>query len=130
MKPDPVATTIEGDHASSTLHNGNIHHSIYITLKDKSPSAIKKQLELGRKYLTKHPGEISFFATVLARNLTRHKQVDYLFNEEDYDVAFIMIFADRHAHDAYQVSDDHVNHFIPKSNLNWQKIRVFDSVEE
>jgi len=108
---------------------GNIHHDIYITLKDKSPENAQRQLELGRKYLTNHPGELSFSATVLAHNLTRHKQVAYLFNEDDFDVAFHMIFSDRQSHDAYQVSDAHVNHFIPESNPNWVKIRVFDSVE-
>ncbi|GGA82250.1 stress responsive protein [Brucella endophytica] len=109
--------------------NGRIHHAIYITLKDKSPAAVQKQLELGEKFLSNHPGELSFFPTVLAHNLTRHKQVAYLFNEDDFDVAFIMVFADRQSHDAYQVSDAHVNHFIPQSNPNWVKIRVFDSVE-
>ncbi|PYE88173.1 Dabb family protein [Phyllobacterium leguminum] len=109
--------------------NGRIHHSIYITLKDKSEAAVRKQLELGEKYLSDHPGELSFFATVVARNLTRHKQVAYLFNEDNFDVAFHMIWADAKSHDAYQVSDAHVNHFIPQSNPNWVKIRVFDSVE-
>ncbi|RCS24563.1 Dabb family protein [Phyllobacterium salinisoli] len=106
-----------------------MHHSIYITLKDKNPAAVEKQLELGKKYLNDHPGELSFFATVVAHDLTRHKQVSYLFNEDDFDVAFHMVFADRQAHDTYQISDAHVNHFIPQSNLNWVKIRVFDSVE-
>lgn len=115
--------------ASFAPAKGHIHHSIYITLKDKSPDAVKKQLELGKKYLTKHPGELSFFATVVARNLTRHKQVAYLFNEDNFDVAFHMVWADREAHDVYQNSDRHVHHFIPESKPNWVKIRVFDSVE-
>ncbi|AOK29626.1 MULTISPECIES: hypothetical protein [Burkholderia] len=106
-----------------------IHHDIFITLKDKSPAAVQKQLELGRKYLTNHPGELSFSATVLAQNLTRHQQVSYLFNEDNFDVAFHLVFSGRSAHDKYQVSDAHVKHFIPQSNPNWVKIRVFDSVE-
>jgi hypothetical protein len=106
-----------------------IYHDIYITLKDKSPSAVQRQLELGKKYLANHPGELSFTATVLAHNLTRHKQVPYLFNEDNFDVAFHMVFSGRRAHDDYQVSDEHVKHFIPDSNPNWIKIRVFDSVE-
>jgi hypothetical protein len=106
-----------------------IHHDIYITLKDKSPGAVQRQLELGKKYLTNHPGELSFYATVLAHNLTRHKQVSYLTNEDGFDVAFHMVFSSRRAHDEYQVCDAHVNHFIPKSNPNWVKIRVFDSAE-
>jgi hypothetical protein len=108
---------------------GRIHHDIFITLKDKSPAAVQRQLELGKKYLANHAGELSFSATALAHNLTRHKQVAYLFNDDGFDVAFHMVFADRQAHDAYQVSDAHVKHFIPQSNPNWVKIRVFDSVE-
>jgi hypothetical protein len=115
--------------ASHAAANGHIHHDIFITLKDKSPDAVQRQLELGKKYLANHPGELSFFATALAHNLTRHKQVSYLFNDDGFDVAFHMVFANREAHDAYQVSDAHVKHFIPESNPNWVKIRVFDSVE-
>ena len=115
--------------ASIAAANGHIHHDIFITLKDKSPVAIQKQLELGKKYLDNHPGELSFFATALAHNLTRHKQVSYLFNDDGFDVAFHMVFANREAHDAYQVSDAHVHHFIPESNPNWVKIRMFDSIE-
>jgi hypothetical protein len=121
-----TSTTLD---ASNTITDGHIHHDIFITLKDKSAARVQKQLALGKKYLANHPGELSFFATVLAHNLTRHKQVAYLFNDDDFDVAFHMVFSDRQAHDAYQVSDAHVNHFIPESNPNWVKIRVFDSVE-
>ena len=115
--------------AKTETGDGRIHHDIFITLRDKSPKAVERQLDLGRKYLTNHPGELSFSSTVLAKNLTRHKQVSYLFNDDEFDVAFHVIFANRRAHDVYQTSDQHVNHFIPESNPNWVKIRVFDSAE-
>jgi len=123
---DSVAAT---ENTSGAAASERIHHDIFITLKDKSPAAVQRQLELGKKYLTNHAGELSFFATVLAHDLTRHKQVAYLFNDDAFDVAFHMVFSSRQAHDAYQVSDRHVKHFIPESNPNWVKIRVFDSVE-
>jgi hypothetical protein len=104
-----------------------IFHTIYITLKDNSKEAIKRQLALGEKYLANHPGEIAFAASVYDPNVTRHKQVSYLVNEH-FDVAFHMMFKDRKSHDAYQVSPRHVKQFIPESNTNWVKIRVFDSV--
>ena len=66
---------------------------------------------------------------MLAHNLARHKQVPYLFNDDAFDVAFHIVFSGRKAHDEYQVSDAHVKHFIPESNPNWVKIRVFDSIE-
>jgi hypothetical protein len=107
--------------------NGPIFHSIYITLKDRSEEAIQHQLELGKKYLSGHPGELSFVPCVMAKNVTRHKQVSYLVNE-DFDVAFHFLFKDRESHDKYQTSERHVKHFIPESNTNWVRIKVFDSV--
>jgi hypothetical protein len=93
--------------------------------------AVQKQLRLGKEYLgvNKHPGELSFSATVLATGLKRHKQVPYLHNETDFDVAFHLIFANARAHDKYQCSYAHVHEFIPKSKSNWQELRVFDSVK-
>jgi hypothetical protein len=127
MKPTAHADAMTDN--DSMPNDGPIHHDIFITLKDRGVAAIQRQLDLGKAYLRNHPGELSFFATVLARQLTRHKQVAYLFNEDDFDVAFHMVFADRQAHDTYQVSEAHVGHFIPESSPNWVKIRVFDSSE-
>lgn len=130
----PCDTPTAGD-TSATRHpptsrDTPIHHDIYITLKDHSKMAIQKQLRLGKEYLgvNKHPGELSFSATVLATGLKRHKQVPYLHNETDFDVAFHLIFANARAHDKYQCSYAHVHEFIPKSKSNWQELRVFDSV--
>lgn len=114
-----------------TSRDRPIYHDIYITLKDHSQIAVQKQLRLGKEYLSvhKHPGEISFTATVLATGLKRHQQVPYLHNETDFDVAFHLVFANARAHDQYQVSYAHVHEFIPKSKSNWQELRVFDSVK-
>lgn len=123
-----TATLASAETAPASNTHGMINHDIFITLKDASPAAIQKQLELGREYLANHPGEVSFSSTVLAQGLTRHQQVPYLHNDTDFTVAFHMVFANAKAHDAYQISDAHVNHFIPLSNPNWVQIRVFDSV--
>jgi hypothetical protein len=114
-----------------TTRDTPIHHDIYITLKDHSKIAVQKQLRLGKEYLGvhQHPGELSFSATVLATGLKRHKQVPYLHNETDFDVAFHLVFANARAHDKYQCSYAHVHEFIPKSKSNWQELRVFDSVK-
>ncbi|WP_445494366.1 DNA methyltransferase [Photorhabdus sp. SF281] len=74
-----------------------------------------------------HPGELSFSATVLAHGITRHKQVSYLFNDTDFTVAFHIVFTNAEKHNEYQISKAHVDKFIPMSNPNWEKIRVFDS---
>jgi hypothetical protein len=64
----------------------------------------------------------------LIDNLHGHK-VPYLFNDDGFDVAIHIVFADRKALDEYQVSDTHVRHFIRESNPNWKTIRVFDTQE-
>jgi|SRR6185437_4931892 len=104
-----------------------ILHQIFLTLKDNRENEIRRQLELGEKYLTDHPGEVSFAASTLAHGLKRHKQVQYLHNEQNFDVAFHIIWKDVASHDAYQVSDKHVRHFIPLSKSNWTEVRVFDT---
>ena len=93
--------------------------------------AVQKQVKLGKEYLGvhKHPGELSFSATVLATGLKRHQQVPYLHNETDFDVAFHLVFANARAHNLYQCSYAHVHEFIPRSKSNWQELRVFDSVK-
>lgn len=109
------------------VQSGTFLHQIFITLKDKSEKAVQKQLELGNRYLTGHPGELSFEMSVLARGLKRHKQVAYLHNEQNFDVAFSIVWKDAASHDAYQTSDKHVKHFIPLSKSNWIELRVFDT---
>jgi len=133
--PTPCNKTTAGDTSATlyppTTRDAPIHHDIYITLKDHSKLAIQKQLKLGKEYLGvhKHPGELSFSATVLATGLKRHQQVPYLHNETDFDVAFHLVFANARAHNIYQCSYAHVHEFIPKSKSNWQELRVFDSVK-
>ena len=105
----------------------HIHHSIYITMKDNSPAEVKRQLQLGKEYLSNHPGQLSLMCCTLSKGLERHKQVSYLHNEQNWDVSFHLIFESAEAHDKYQTSDRHVKHFIPMSKDNWTELRVFDS---
>ena len=122
-----TTTKSKGAAAQPDLTPGMIFHEIFIKLKDASPAAVKKQLDLGREYLSNHPGQLSFAATVLATGLTRHTQVSYLLNDIAFTVCFHITFANAQAHNEYQVSPRHVEHFIPLSNSNWESIRVFDS---
>lgn len=103
-----------------------IQHNIYIKLKDDSPEKIKAQFELGKEYLSKHPGQISLSYGAVAKNITRHQQKPNLHNIEDFDVVFSFIFEDEKAHDLYQVSERHKK-FIAQSNQNWDNIRILDS---
>jgi hypothetical protein len=98
---------------------------MYISPKDNSPEAVANQFALGNKYISTHRGEISYSSTVLVHDLRRHKQISYLFNDDQIDVTFHLVFKDRASHDAYQVSDSHANHFIPESNPNWKEKFAF-----
>ncbi len=99
-------------------------HNVFFTLKDPSAAARQQLLASCRKHLTGHPGTVSFSCGTLVEDLTREV------NDRDFHVALHILFADRTAHDQYQVSPRHVQ-FIEENRPTWAKVRVFDSdVEE
>jgi hypothetical protein len=104
-------------------HNrtGLLAHMVYFALHDRSEAAREQLLRACRTYLTNHPG-ILFFGCG-----TRDPELLREVNDRDFDVALQMIFRDRAAHDAYQVSPDH-QRFIAENRANWRLVRVFDSV--
>jgi hypothetical protein len=95
-------------------------HSVYFSLKDNTPEAKKKLVESCKKYLTKHEGEVYFAAGTLA------EEFDRPVNDRDFDVALLIIFKDKAAHDKYQEADRHQK-FIDENKDNWKKVRVFDA---
>lgn len=95
-------------------------HMVYFRLKDNSPAAIEAMLAACRKYLNGHPGTVFFGVGTLVPDLAREV------NDRDFDVALQVVFADRAAHDAYQVHERHVK-FIEENKPNWAKVRVFDA---
>src|SRR5438094_7033667 len=56
-------------------------HSVYFTLKDRTPAARKKLVQACKKYLSKHPGEVSFTVGTVCEDLKRPV------NDLDFDVA-------------------------------------------
>ncbi|MGD9855871.1 MAG: Dabb family protein [Planctomycetaceae bacterium] len=95
-------------------------HNVYFSLKDRSAESVDRQVRACHTLLTGHPG-IEFLAVgVLAAELQREV------NDLDFDVALHMIFADKAAHDRYQVSESHQN-FIAQNKEHWRQVRVFDS---
>lgn len=122
-----IATvSIYGQQNLSSFGKQVIQHNIYIKLKDSSPEKVKAQFDLGKKYLSKHPGQISLSYGELAKKITRHQQKPNLNNIEDFDVVFSFIFENEKAHDVYQISDRHKK-FILESNQNWDNIKILDS---
>lgn len=98
-------------------------HSVYFSLKDASPSGKTQFLAGCQKYLTNHPGTLYFAAGPIASELERPV------NDRDFDVALLIVFADKKAHDDYQVSERHQD-FIKEAGDRLAKVRVFDSYVE
>jgi heme-degrading monooxygenase HmoA len=95
-------------------------HNVFFRLIDNSDAAKAKLIAACKKYLTGHPGEVFFSVGTLAAEYARPV------NDRDFDVALLVVFRDRAAHDAYQKAERHTT-FIAESKDNWHSVRVFDS---
>ena len=94
-------------------------HIVYFTLHDASPAKIDALVAACHRYLSRHPGTVFYAAGSLA-DLAREV------NDRAFHVGLHVIFADRAAHDAYQVHPEH-KQFIEEQKANWKQVRVFDS---
>ncbi|MBM4087850.1 MAG: Dabb family protein [Planctomycetes bacterium] len=97
-----------------------LSHDVYFTLKDKSDDAKRALVAACKKYLSDHPGTVWFSAGVLAGEFERDV------NDRAFDVALLIVFKDKAAHDAYQESPKHEK-FIEEFGDVWESVRVFDS---
>ncbi|HEX4000455.1 MAG TPA: Dabb family protein [Pirellulales bacterium] len=104
----------------ATVSGGpRLAHIVFFALKDSSAAARQQLADACQRYLTGHPGEVSFSVGTpadLARDV----------NDRDFDVALHIVFETRAAHDAYQTAPRHLK-FIDECKANWKKVRVFDS---
>ena len=96
-------------------------HNVYFTLKDRSQEKIDGLVAACNTYLTDHPGTRFFFAGTLEKDLARPV------NDLAFDVALVIVFEDRAAHDVYQTAPRH-NQFIDQEKENWAQVRVFDAI--
>ena len=97
-----------------------ISHMVYFELADASEAKIQELLAECKKYLDNHPGLEFFGVGTLNQDLAREV------NDRQFHVSLHTVFADRAAHDAYQVEPRHLT-FIENNKSNWKKVRVFDS---
>jgi hypothetical protein len=97
-----------------------VAHMVYFKLKESNEAGREKLLAACQKYLSGHEGTVYFSAGVLAPEFKREV------NDQDFDVALNVVFANKAAHDKYQ---DHPRHlkFIEENRETWAKVRVFDS---
>ena len=97
-----------------------IAHHVFFTLKDKGVDSIAKLVAACNEYLDDHPGVVYFAVG------TRNPELVRPVNDADFDVSLHVVFADRKAHDDYQVGERHLK-FIEQEKEGWAQVRVFDS---
>lgn len=95
-------------------------HDVYFELKDDTPAARAALVAACKKYLTGHPGTVSFSAGPIVEEHARPV------NDRAWDVALHLYFKDKASHDAYQEAARH-KQFIAEQQAGWRSVRVFDS---
>ncbi len=101
-----------------------IAHNVFFKLHDGSEAGRAKLLDACRKYLTGHPGVVSFACGIVEPDLARPV------NDRDFDVSLHLIFDTRESHDIYQEQAPRHHQFIEENKADWAKVRVFDSIVE
>jgi len=96
-------------------------HVVFFTLKDQSPASRQAFVAACDKYLTDHPGTVHYSAGV------REPSYQRPVNDQEFDVALVVVFDSKEAHDQYQVAPRH-KEFIAEQSVNWSKVRVFDAL--
>jgi hypothetical protein len=96
-------------------------HAVFFTLKDRSPRACDALVSACRKYLTDHPGGEHFSAGLRGQHYVRPV------NDQEFDVALVIVFATEADHDHYQTAPRHRS-FVEEQSPNWAEVRVFDAL--
>ena len=96
-------------------------HVVFFTLKDQSCASCEAFVAACDKYLTDHPGTVHYSAGI------RESSYQRPVNDQEFDVALVVVFDSKEAHDQYQVAPRH-KEFIAEQSVNWSKVRVFDAL--
>ncbi len=96
-------------------------HSVYFTLKENTAETRDRLIAACQHYLSGHPGTVHFSAGSRATNCDRPV------NDQEFDVALVLVFACEADHEKYQVSDSH-QQFLAELNDCWSQVRVFDAL--
>lgn len=95
-------------------------HVVYFTVKDHAKELQDRLVAGCHQHLTDHPGTLHFSAGSRAVDYQRDV------NDQQFDVALILVFATEADHDRYQDSDRH-QQFIAEFKACWSQVRVFDA---
>jgi hypothetical protein len=96
-------------------------HLVFFTLKERSVDARDAFVAACHKYLSDHPGVTHFSAGPRGESYVRPV------NDQEFDVALVLVFATEADHDAYQVSPRH-KAFLAEQSPHWASVRIFDAL--
>jgi hypothetical protein len=105
----------------STATPPRLAHLVFFTLTDRSSASVDAFVGLCREHLSDHPGTVHFSAGPRGESYTRPV------NDQEFDVALVLVFQSEADHDAYQVSPRH-KQFLAEASQRWAKVRVFDAL--
>ena len=97
-----------------------LSHMVYFTLKDPSQAARQQLIDSCRRYLPGHDGIVFFAVGNHTPDLKRPV------NDHGFHVTANVVFESREAHDAYQISENHLA-FIKENKESWELLRIFDA---
>lgn len=105
----------------STAAPLGLAHLVFFTLQDRTPAAREAFVAICHEHLSDHPGVVHFSAGPRGESYTR------AVNDQDFDVALVLVFASEADHEAYQISPRH-KQFVAEASPRWAKVRVFDAL--
>ena len=97
-----------------------VAHSVFFTMKDRSPDAVARFVKSCDKYLTGHLGTVSYSVGTMAKDVVEEA------SDRDFDVALLVVFEDKTALATYHKSPRH-DQFVAENKDDFAKVRVFDS---
>ncbi len=100
---------------------GQLTHCVFFSLKESTPENCQALVDDCDHFLKRPGGVVSLHVGIREADLNREV------NDTDFDVALVVVFEDRAAHDVYQDHPDH-RAFIERNKETWRSVRVFDAV--
>ncbi|MDD3588237.1 MAG: Dabb family protein [Thermoguttaceae bacterium] len=95
-------------------------HTVFFTLKDKTPAVFNAFVEDTKTFGKDIPGTVFF---QVGTRLPDQKDPIY---DQDFDVMLVSTFPDAKTLDAYLVHPDHVA-YCERNGNNWANIRIADA---
>jgi len=96
-------------------------HCVFFALKDNSPENCRALVDQCNLYLNRPGGVVSMEVGI------RDADLDRDVNDADFDVALVIVFENRAAHDVYQDHPEHLK-FVEENLDTWRSVRVFDAL--